>query len=256
MGNARHTTRPDAHGPGRHANRPTAATAGGSRRKRALFAAAMLFICVAACALGVWQLQRRSGKLALIAQTQARIHAPPTPAPGPASWRRISATQDAYRRVRVAGRYDHRRETLVLAVTGREPGYWLMTPLRTDAGWTVLVNRGFVPAESARPSRPTGEVAVIGLLRISEPGWAVFRVNDPAADRWFSRDVPAIARARGLAGVAPYFIDADAAGAPDSYPLGGLTVVTFRNEHLGYALTWFAISALGGWAFRRVLRAR
>jgi surfeit locus 1 family protein len=50
-----------------------------------------------------------------------------------------------------------------------------------------------------------------GLLRISEPHGGFLRSNDPAADRWFSRDVQAIATARGLANVAPYFIDAEAA---------------------------------------------
>ncbi len=30
-------------------------------------------------------------------------------------------------------------------------------------------------------------------------------------------------------------------------PIGGLTVVAFPNNHLGYAITWFALS--GGLAF-------
>ena len=54
----------------------------------------------------------------------------------------------------------------------------------------------------------------------------------------------AIARARALGRVAPFFIDADAEPNPGGYPIGGLTVVTFRNAHLIYALTWFALAAL------------
>lgn len=44
--------------------------------------------------------------------------------------------------------------------------------------------------------------------------------------------------------VAPYFVDADVPPDVTTWPRGGLTVVTFRNAHLQYALTWFA-PALG-----------
>jgi surfeit locus 1 family protein len=87
-------------------------------------------------------------------------------------------------------------------------------------------------------------VTVTGLLRVSEPGGAFLRSNDPAADRWYSRDVAEMARARGLDRVAPYFLDADAAPNRGGYPVGGLTVVHFRDPHLVYALTWFALAAL------------
>ena len=84
-------------------------------------------------------------------------------------------------------------------------------------------------------------------------GGGFLRRNDPAADRWFSRDVDAIARAKGLADAAPYFIDADRAG--DAQPIGGLTVIAFRNPHLTYALTWFAMAGgllvLVAYALRR-----
>ncbi len=36
-----------------------------------------------------------------------------------------------------------------------------------------------------------------GLLRLSEPKGAFLRSNDPKDDRWYSRDVAAIAAARG-----------------------------------------------------------
>ena len=53
----------------------------------------------------------------------------------------------------------------------------------------------------------------------------------------------AIAAAKGLANVAPYFIDADATENPGGLPIGGLTVVVFRNSHLVYAFTWYAMAA-------------
>src|SRR3546814_6267553 len=91
---------------------------------------------------------------------------------------------------------------------------------------------------------PGGTVTVTGLRRITEPGGAFLRANDPAANRWYSRDVAAIADARGLGRIAPYFLDADAAANAGGYPVGGLTVVQFRDSHLIYALTWFALAAI------------
>jgi surfeit locus 1 family protein len=123
-----------------------------------------------------------------------------------------------------------------------------MTPLRTVDG-TILVNRGFVPTDRADPDTrraglPDGDVPVTGLVRPTEPGGRFLRSNQPAQDRWFSRDLAAIARTRGLGPVAPFFIDADATPNPGGYPVGGLTIVRFRNTHLVYALTWFALAAL------------
>lgn len=195
-------------------------------------------------ALGVWQLERRAWKLDLIARVDARIHAASAAFP----WSGGAPQDLEYRRVRVTGIFDHARETLVQALTTRGAGFWVMTPLRTADG-TILVNRGFVPEDRRDPARrAAGQVAgatgVIGLIRLSEPGGGFLRNNDPAAGRWYSRDVGAIAATKGLGRVAPQFVDADATPNPGGYPIGGLTIVAFRNTHLVYALTWFALAAL------------
>ncbi|MDB5653910.1 MAG: Surfeit locus 1 family protein, partial [Tardiphaga sp.] len=94
-----------------------------------------------------------------------------------------------------------------------------------------------------------------GLLRVSEPKGGFLRSNDPAADRWFSRDVAAIAQKRGLAEVAPYFIDA-AAVPGVAVPVGGLTVISLPNNHLVYAITWFVLAAMVGYFAVRLFRTR
>lgn len=212
--------------------------------KRTLLTALALLFAAGFVALGVWQVERRAWKHELIAAVDARIDAPPVAAPGPAAWPAISAGKDAYRRVRASGRFGHDEAVLVKAVTDLGGGYWVVTPLETP-DFTLLVNRGFVP-EGRRDaaSRPVGTVTVTGLLRISEPGGGFLRANDPAAGRWYSRDVAAIAKAKGLVRVAPYFVDADAAPDSGGYPVGGLTVVRFPDNHLVYALTWFALALL------------
>ncbi|HET8882776.1 MAG TPA: SURF1 family protein [Solimonas sp.] len=211
--------------------------------------ALMLFAGFAA--LGTWQLERRVWKLDLIERVAQRLHAAPAAAPGRAQWPAINAHDDEYRRLFADGVFLDDRETLVQAVTERGAGFWVVTPLRSDAGFIVLVNRGFVDAAHRTPAsrdvdRRNDAGHVVGLLRMSEPRGAFLRRNDAATDRWYSRDVAAIAAARGLpaADVAPYFIDADATANPGGWPVGGLTVVHFRNSHFGYALTWYALALL------------
>ena len=221
------------------------------RRAALIASAALLFAGFAA--LGTWQVQRLFWKLDLIERVGQRVHAAPVEAP-PGE---VSAAADEYSHVVLRGRFLHAHETLVQAVTEQGPGWWLLTPLQQADGRSVLVNRGFVTTDSkALAARPDGELAVTGLLRLSEPGGGFLRRNDAAANRWFSRDVQAIAAARGLANAAPYFVDADAGPqtGSDVWPVAGLTVVSFHNNHLVYALTWFCLAAMvagAAWMLRR-----
>ncbi|UPA25022.1 SURF1 family protein [Shinella oryzae] len=229
-----------------------------SPRARRVLTAFLVLLVAVFVGLGTWQVQRLFWKLDLIARVDARVHAAPVPAPAGA----VDAAADEYRHVTATGLFEHDRTVLVQAVTERGAGFWVMTPLRADGARTILVNRGFVPADRSGANArlgselAAGPVTVTGLLRISESGGGFLRANDPAADRWFSRDVAAIAAAKGLENVAPYFIDADATPNPGGLPVGGLTVVTFRNSHLVYALTWYALAVMSAFAAYSVHRRR
>jgi surfeit locus 1 family protein len=220
------------------------------RKLAALVAFDLLAIVVVAglIALAAWQLHRRDWKLDLIARVEARVHEAPIPAPGPERWADISPAADEYRRVTATGEWRDDRSALVQAVTELGGGYWVITPLAREDGTTVLVNRGFVPPDKHDPAswetRSPSPVTVTGLLRMSEPGGAFLRLNDPASDRWFSCDVVAIGASRGLAKVAPYFIDAERAPGESGLPVAGLTVIAFSNNHLVYALTWGALALM------------
>ena len=211
-------------------------------------------------ALGIWQVERRTWPFDLIARVDARVKAPATPVPGRSEWPGITRDSAEYRHVVAQGYFDHDRETLVQAVTDLGPGFWVVTPLLTAEG-PVLINRGFVSGQRRAPAtRADGNTArlmtVSGLLRLTEPNGGFLRDNDPAADRWYSRDVAAIAAKRGLANAAPFFVDADKTPNPGGWPRGGLTAIHFRNTHLVYALTWFALAAFSAWAAFTVWRSR
>ncbi|MGO7590847.1 SURF1 family protein [Rhizobium leguminosarum] len=219
------------------------------RVKRTTFAVCLVLLAAALAALGTWQVERLAWKRDLIARVEQRVHAAPVPAPARADWDKVNAADDEYRQVTVAGTLANDEETLVYASTALGPGYWVMTPLTLADGTSILINRGFVPTErrdpaSRREGQLSGPVEITGLMRMTEPKGSLLQSNDVTADRWYSRDVAAIAEKRGVGAVAPYFIDADAAANPGGLPVGGLTVIDFPNNHLVYAITWYGLAVM------------
>ena len=220
--------------------------------------------------LGIWQLQRLAWKNDLTARIEARAYGEPSPLPPVSAWGRFSTKEDGYRRVRLTGTFLHDRETAVhglMSASRGQPvqGFYILTPLRLPDGGEVVVNRGFVPTELRDPATRAagqipGEVTVTDLMRGPEERTAFVPENDPARERWFTRDVAAIAAARGLERAAPFIVDADATPVPGGWPRGGQTILRLPNNHLQYAMTWFGIAAtligvFAAFAWRR-LRGR
>ena len=205
--------------------------------------------------LGCWQIERMGAKQRLIARVEQRAYQAPQPAPPEAAWAGLHPKTYDYARVQLAGTFRHDKEAHVHGLLSRGggrdavQGYYILTPLTQREGTTVIVNRGFVPTERVDPAtRPEGQIAgeqtITGLMRAPQPrGWFI-PADDPAHNDWFTRDARAIGAALGLDRVAPFTVDADGMPNPGGLPLGGTTVLTFRDNHLQYALTWFAL-ALG-----------
>ncbi|MGU3359811.1 SURF1 family protein [Methylobacterium sp. M6A4_1b] len=216
--------------------------------------------------LGVWQLERKGEKEALIARILARSKVePPGTLPAPHNW---DPVRDEFRRVRVTGSFQHDKETLVHGLAAGEvpgralQGYYVLTPFQVRDGDTVLVNRGFVPTELKAPAnRLAGQVEgltiVTGILRGSEPRTMFVPAPDPVRNEWFNRDIAGISASRGIGAPLPYLVEADGTPNPGGWPKGGQLRVDLPNNHLQYAFTWFGIAAcllgvFGVFAWRRL----
>jgi surfeit locus 1 family protein len=210
-----------------------------------------LFSFVSLILLGNWQLDRRIWKLDLMQRVETRVHASPESAPDVTRWQTISKNTDEYRRVSVSGNFLSDKDTLVVAATEQGSGYWVLTPFQRVDESIVLVNRGFI-SQGVQPAPAlTGLQQVVGLLRMTEPEGSVLRTNEPVLDRWYSRDVTAIATHQKVI-AAPYFIDAEKRGLEKpplpaqigQVPVGGLTRINFYNNHMVYAITWYGLAIM------------
>ena len=212
--------------------------------------------------LGVWQLNRLAWKDAIVARIEARTTAAPQPLPPRGGWDDLKPDDYEYRRVTLTGRFDNAKEAYILRASADGPVYHVLTPLALAGGGTVLVDRGSVPAERRDPAtrqagQPQGEVTVTGLMRPPEDRNAFTPPDEPARDRFYTRDPAEIATHFQLVDAAPFVVDADATPNPGGWPKGGDTIVEVPNNHFSYALTWFGL-ALGlftvfvSWAWKRL----
>ena len=219
-----------------------------------------LLVEITLVTLGVWQIERRGLKHALIEKVEAGLSAPPQALPPQTAWTRLSAPEIDYQKVVVRGTLLHEREAylymLYVAQEGLEPtpGYAVITPLLLEDGGLLLINRGYVPTSKLDPAsraqaQTSGPVTITGLLRSPEPRSWFSPDDQPAKKLFYTRDLTAISTALALptlgkGPVAPFILEADATAQQGGWPKGGQTVVQFTDNHLQYAVTWFSL-ALG-----------
>lgn len=204
--------------------------------------------------LGNWQLARLAWKEDLVARVAARSAMPPAELPRASEWSDPKLLDSEYRPFTVSGRFRHEYEVQVYTVLSdaRGPysgaGYWVLTPLELADKSFVIVNRGFVPQERKDPASRAeaqikGEVRVTGLLRRPEEANYFTPANEPSRGAWYRRDPAEIARAFNLSPVAPFMLDAMDKQHVGPLPQPNGTKLSFTNNHLGYALTWFGLAA-------------
>ena len=136
------------------------------------------------------------------------------------------------------------------SVRDGQPGARLISACQTtdDRYRTILVDRGFVDETiSARPKVNVSDrapIAVTGVLRVPEKGNFVSPPNDVAGNRWYVRDVPAMAKALNADAPAPLVLMAETSSNPEWKALDPAPLpAQITNRHLEYALTWFGLAA-------------
>jgi surfeit locus 1 family protein len=227
-------------------------------RRIAGFGLFMLAMVVLFTGLGVWQLQRRVEKHALITALTERLAAAPIPLPPPTQWGALNPAHDEFRRVRFTATYQARLDAMVYtsgsAIRGdvSGPGTWAFLPARLADGETVAVNAGFVPnmmQDRGEQDRAVAQlitdrpVMLTGYIRFPESAGMLTPAENHDKRLWFTRDHLAMAQALGWANVAPFYIDLESPVPASGVPKPGPLDVHLKDDHLQYAVTWFGLAA-------------
>lgn len=227
----------------------------------------MLAALIVLSGLGVWQLERLAWKEALIATLAERQAAPPSPIPAREQWPKLDPGTDEFRRVALRASFPISSEARVYSGGAglrddiKSPGYFAFAPVRLPDGATVVINRGYVdnanPDATLKPlGVAEGAVDLVGVLRWPERPGIFVAAHSERQDLWFARDHQAMAARYGWGEVAPFYVEQESPVPPGGLPRPGPLTVKLRNDHLGYAMTWFGLAAVMLVAFGFWVRSR
>jgi len=196
--------------------------------------------------LGTWQIQRLDWKQNIIDSIEkAKIEAPLASLPPNET---IAAHEFA--RVALSGWWEKDIEFHVTPRYFKEKlGYHIFTPLRLKDGRTVMVNRGWVPADhkdiAKRPeSKAQGHTSLVGMIRVGADRNTFTPPSQAEKNVWFGRDVEQMGEFAKLTNVAPVSVDLIAEQNPQILPVPFNGEIKLYNQHLSYIITWYGI-ALG-----------
>lgn len=188
--------------------------------------------------LGIWQVQRLTWKEALLDDIRTRIADAPVSLPDAPQ-----ADQHRYLPVTTRGHFQGPVLHVLASLKQVGPIHRIIAGFDTGEG-SVLVDLGYVPASSAIPPLPAGQVALSGNLDWPRESDSFTAAPDAASGLWFARDVPAMA---STLNTAPVLVVLRTRPEP-GYAVTPLPVDTrgIPNDHLNYAITWFSLAAI--WA--------
>lgn len=231
----------------------------------ALTVVVFVFAALSFTVLAPWQFERHEERAARNDAVSSSTGARPQPLAEVLPGDTAPDGRTEWRRVIVEGTYLPDDEVIArLRTVQGEPAFEVLTPLRTTAGPTVLINRGFVrPANDTGvpdfEAPPQGRVTVEARVRVDE--------NDPSnrdafADETtggrlhsYSVDSKVVARATNL-DIKPgyYQLEPGEPGVLTALPLPQLEA----GPYFSYALQWIAFGAMAllGWLYFTVREAR
>ncbi len=195
----------------------------------------ILFVTIF-CALGTWQLYRLQWKLELISEITFGLDSSPI--------EYSNVIKKNYQRVKAKGKFDFDKQIYLYSLNDNgKPGYDVVTPFRTNKNENVLINRGWINKELKNNpsinSKVYSEQKIVGLLRkIYKPN--IFKPeNDLKNNIWFSINLEDFKEATGEQfNEFVIFLEDNQVKAP----LPKKISIDVPNNHLKYAITWYAIS--------------
>lgn len=133
-------------------------------------------IAMALCVVAAnWQYDRHEARAAQEQRLAAAEQAPPQPLASVMGPGEQLPPDGQFTNVTVSGVYDNGSVLIRNRTLEGVPGLWVVSPLRSADGATILVLRGWLEATRSNaedpvpPPAPSGQVSVTGVLQPSEP---------------------------------------------------------------------------------------
>jgi cytochrome oxidase assembly protein ShyY1 len=222
-------------------------------RRWVLFALAVAGLAWLATQLGQWQFDRLDNRREENELVSRNLDRPPVPIDTLMEVGSAPSPDDEWRKVVVHGAWDD-AGTIVLKYQTRDGGAGVdvVTPLRTDDGAAVLVDRGWLATDNDGGTRPdlpaasTGQVTVIGWVRRDATGGAT-NVADRATRAISSDEIAKVLSYPLYEG----FVDLESETPPPATPLGATELPDDDSEgpHFFYGLQWWFFGALAIFGF-------
>ncbi len=197
-------------------------------------------------ALGIWQVKRLAWKNALIADYDKAITAEPIPLDA-ALEQFLAGKRIDGMKVKATGHFAARDPLRLLTSSSTGPAWELIHGFELDSTSAVLVNRGKINHGQPLPAPTGATVEIVGHIVWHDQGKGFFDVdNQPEANQWYWWDVVAMANQFSATHLNPNYVVVNLVqGSPGTE---GLEVdapkANLRNNHLGYAITWFGLAAV------------
>ncbi|HET6627569.1 MAG TPA: SURF1 family protein [Nocardioidaceae bacterium] len=221
-------------------------------RRWILFAIAVALMAYGAVKLGEWQFHRLDERETRNAIVTKNLDEKPVPVASVMAPGRPLSEADQWEHVTASGRYVD-DETIVVRYQTRDgaSGVDVVTPLLTDSGTAVLVNRGWEETGNTGTTRPDvppapdGEVTVVGWARADAEGDAT-----AVADR----STRAIS-SEAIGPTLPFpvyggFVEVESQTPPPAHPLVPTERPDLSNgPHFFYGLQWWFFGALAIFGF-------
>ena len=202
--------------------------------------------------LSIWQVERRTEKLNLVAHLSEQLNAAPVVLSSLRGFEEKDAAALHWRHVILAGRFGETPPLRLYALNEQgTPGHRLIAPFHLDDGATVLIDRGFVPLHFDMRNVADTPEGFVRIKAVLHPAMRLsyFTPEDEPGERLFyRRDYPGMFAALNIISnkdTPALLFDLTTSGLrSDEFPLITPPVVELSNPHLGYAITWAGL-ALG-----------
>ena len=226
-------------------------------RRWLLFGLAVVVMSLGAWRLGEWQFDRLQDREQRNEWTRANITAEPAPVGVVMSVEDGVDPDQEWLRVRATGEYDAAATVVVRYQTrDGESGVDLVTPLVTDTGTALLVNRGWVAtgntgsSDTELPEPPAGEVDVVGYVRADATGRGI-EVQDGSTRAISSQEIGATLDSPVYRG----FVEAETEFPEPTVAVERVELPDLgEGPHFFYGLQWWFFGALAVFGFAYLVR--